>query len=63
MVGVPDAKVFAVKTLSERFKPWSLPYNHRLWGRDDFQRTKPIGQAAKTIGTALQQMSLAIYKN
>jgi hypothetical protein len=62
MVDIPDTKVFAVKTFSERFKPWSLPYNHRQWDRDDVKRTIPIGQAVKTIGSVLPQMFLAIYK-
>jgi hypothetical protein len=62
MVDVQDTNVFAVKPSSERFKPWSLPYNHRLWVAADIFETKPIGQAAKPIGIVLPQMSLAIYK-
>jgi hypothetical protein len=62
LVDVPDTKAFAFKLLSEGLSALSLPYNNRLWGRDDFQRTKPIGKASKTIGADLQQMSLTVYK-
>jgi hypothetical protein len=61
MVNIPDTKVFALKLLAERFKRWSLPYNHRLRDAADILKTKPIRFEAKQICTPLQQMAFSRY--
>jgi hypothetical protein len=47
LVDIPDTKVVAFKLLSEGFKPWSLPWNHRPGDAADILKTKPIGYEVK----------------